>query len=73
MAIRHFEEARQEVAEELGSFMSRLRRLAGYAFGMEGEDSRRSRVIWKLIAGILREAVRHDIIRQNRRDSGESA
>ena len=71
MAIRHFEEARQEVAEELGSFMSRLRRLAGYAFSMEGEDSRRSRVIWKFIAGILREAVRRDIIRQNRRDSGD--
>lgn len=64
MAIRHFEEARQEVAEELGSFMSRLRRLAGYAFGMEGEDSRRSRVIWKFITGILDEAVRRDIIRQ---------
>ena len=71
MAIRHFEEARQEVAEELGSFMSRLRRLAGYAFGMEGEDSRRSRVIWKFIAGILHEAVRRDIIRQNRRDWGD--
>ena len=64
MAIRHFEDARQEVGEELGSFLSRLRRLAGYAFGMEGGDSRRSRVIWKFITGIQDEAVRRDIIRQ---------
>ena len=64
MAIRHFEDARQEVGEELGSFLSRLRRLAGYAFRMEGEDSRRSRVIWKFITGILDEAVLRDIIRQ---------
>ena len=31
---------------------------------MEREDSRRSRVIWKFITGILDEAVRRDIIRQ---------
>ena len=64
MAIRHFEETGQEVGDELGSFLSRLRRLAGYAVGMEEEDSHRSRVIWKFITGILDEAVRRDIIRQ---------
>ena len=63
MAIRHFEDAPQEVSEDLGAFMSRLRRLAGYAFAMEGEDSRRSRVIWKFVTGLQDECVRRDVIR----------
>ena len=63
MAIRHFEDAHQEVSEDLGAFMSRLRRLAGYAFAIEGEDSRRSRVIWKFVTGLQDECVRRDVIR----------
>ena len=63
MAIRHFEDAHQEVSEDLGAFMSRLRRLAGYAFAMEGEDSRLSRVIWKFVTGLHDECVRRDVIR----------
>ena len=63
MAIRHFEGAHQEVSEDLGAFMSRLRRLAGYAFAMEGEDYRRSRVIWKFVTGLHDECVRRDVIR----------
>ena len=63
LAIRHFEDAHQEVGEDLGVFMSRLRRLSGYAFAMEGENSRRSRVIWKFVTGPQDECVWRDVIR----------
>ena len=64
LAIRQFEEARQEDGEDIGPFMSRLRRLAGHAFGLEEEDSRRSRVVWKFVSGLKDDSVRRDVIRQ---------
>ena len=64
LAIRRFEDTRQEAGEDLGPFMSRLRRLAGFAFIQENEDSRRSRIIWKFVSEIREESVRRDVIRQ---------
>ena len=65
--IRRFEDTirgRQDAGEDLGPFMSRLRRLAGFAFIQENEDSRRSRIIWKFVSEIREESVRRNVIRQ---------
>ena len=51
-AIRRFEGAQQQPEEVLGTYLFRLRQMAEYAFGIVVSETKRSRVLWRFIAGM---------------------
>ena len=62
-AIRRFEEAQQQPDEALSSYLFRLRQMADYAFAKEVPGTKRSRVLWRFIAGMNNDFARQEVLR----------
>ena len=52
-AIWRFEEAQQQPDEALSSYLFRFRQMADYAFAKKVSETKRSRVLWRFIAGMI--------------------
>ena len=56
--------AQQQPEEVLGTYLFRLRQMAEYAFGNELLETKRSRVLWRFIAGMNNDFIRQEVLRQ---------